>query len=334
MIRIDKKSYLERSEAERSAKVIKSWNLTELSPDDAATMDLKQLLAEYLGEEHEAVGAASAGDTEHPLSEETCEMLLKAFDPRAAVEAEIERAARQAAAKHAPARPASGQGANGSSDEAEALTQRTQHALQSAQYALEEAKREARAIVEQAHKSAGELMDEAAAKSEKMYAAARAEGNAAGIASSQTALLQVREDYEARLSDFFEQVRVYHAERDAEFERSVLTLSLDIAEKILSTELEKDIEPYLNMVQRAVAQLNTKERFLLRLNKREFDRLMGNGDSLLRERLGDAPVSVICDSSLEPGALLLQLDEGSVDAGVKKQLDRLRILFGVAGEPS
>ena len=361
MIRIDKDSYLNANAAERGAKVIKSWDVAELEPGDGMpAVDLKQFLAEYLGENHEAVNAVALGDAEHPLDEDACETLLKAFDPRAIVEAELEKAAKAAEAKrqaqaqtqteaHPKKQPEpelteelaqnratvilseAEQRANELVDEAE---QRAKELISEAERTLEEAKLQAATEIAQAQLSAQSTLDNAALKRQEIFAAAQKQGYAEGVAASRNALLKVREDYETRLKDFFEQAQSYNDMRNAELERSVLTMSVDIAEKILGIVLEKDVTPFLELVSRAVVLLNTKSRFNIRLNKREYDRIMENGDEELRRRLGDAPFSVICDGSLEPGALLLQADEGTVDAGVKTQLERTKNVFGIAGEPS
>ena len=350
MIRIDKDSYLNANAAERGAKVIKSWDVAELEPgDDMPAVDLKQFLAEYLGENHEAVNAVALGDAEHPLDENACETLLKAFDPRAIVEAELEKAAKAAEAKR-QAQAQTQAAAHPKKQPEPELTeelaqnratviiseaeQRAKELLDEAERTLENAKTEAAAQIEQAQLSAQKTLDNAALKRQEIFATAQKQGYAEGVAASRNALLKVREDYEKRLKDFFEQAQSYNDMRNAELERNILSLSVDVAERILGVALEKDEELFFNLVSRAVTELNAKSRFNIRLNKREYDRIMENGDEELRRRLGDAPFSVICDGSLEPGALLLQAEDGTVDAGVKTQLERAKSVFGVAGEPS
>ncbi|MCE5236259.1 MAG: FliH/SctL family protein [Clostridiaceae bacterium] len=354
MIRIDKDSYLKGGAAERDKKVIKSWELAELFPEEEDdSVDLRRFLTEHLGESHEAVNVAAAGDAAHPLNEEACEALLRAFDPRAEVEAQIERA-KAAAAKKAAEKPRAPRyalptaPAGAPEGEPPQLTlreaeERAEEMLSAARRMLDEAELEAEAIINGAKRTAeaelgearahaDQMLDEAAAKRQSVFAQARDEGYAEGVAASRTALLKVREDYDNRLKGFLEQARLYNEERDAQFEKNVLEMSFEVAESILSTTLERDSDPFFALVRRAIEQLNAKTRFLVRLNKREYDRFMEYGEEAMRERLSETPFSVVCDGSLEPGALLLQADEGSIDAGVKTQLERAKKLLGAADE--
>lgn len=360
MIRIDKDSYLNASTAERGAKIIKSWEVAELEVEEGIpSVDLKRFLTEHLGENHEAVSAAASFDAEHPLDEEACEALLKAFDPRAIVEAELQKAAKAAEEKrqaqnhtqveeqeipHEPelteeqaqsrAETILSEAQQSAKEMLSEAEQRAKEIISEAERTFEEAKLQAAAEIAQAQLNAQSMLDNAAIKRQEVFAAAQKQGYAEGVAASRSALLKVREDYEMRLKGFFEQAQLYNDTRNTELERSVLAMSVDIAEKILGITLEKDVTPFLELISRAVEQLNAKNRFNIRLNKREYDRIMEKGDEELRRRLGDAPFSVICDGSLEPGALLLQADEGTVDAGVTTQLERTKNVFGITGETS
>lgn len=368
MIRIDKDSYMKGGAAERDKKVIKSWELAELpSEENEEAVDLRQFLTEHLGEGHEAVNAAVGGDAEHPLSEQACEALLRAFDPRAEVEAKIVQA--RAAAKKAAEKAAEKTAEPGSASAPEPEPANEREAESRAQSVLSKAKERARGILSEAEREADEMLssarrtrdtaefeaeellgkarrdaetelrearehadamlDEAAAKRQSVFESARNEGYSEGVAASRTALLKVRVDYEGRLRDFFEQARTYNELRNAELEKNVLALSLEVAESVLDITLDRDSEPFFALVRRAIGQLNAKTRFTLRLNKREYDRFMESGEDAMKERLSEVPFSVICDGSLEPGALLLQADEGAVDAGVKAQLERAKKVLGL-----
>jgi flagellar assembly protein FliH len=164
-----------------------------------------------------------------------------------------------------------------------------------------------------------------------IYDEAAEKGYSEGVTASRNVILKMREDYESRLRDFFEQVQSYNDMRNAEMEQDVLALSIDVAESVLGITLDRNFEPFFDLVKSAITQLNAKTRFILRLNKREYDRFMGK-DEVTRAMLSEVSFSVICDGSLEPGALLLQADEGAVDAGVKTQLSRVKEVFGIADE--
>ncbi len=403
MIRIDKESYLKLGAAELNSSVIKSWELSEFTSEESVSPEeLKSFLQEHLGADHSAVTAAAASDEEHPLSAEACEALLRAFDPRAAVEEEIARAAARAAAKKPPEpepepepgpepepelEPMSEEEAENLAEEImreaeeqaeemlssvqseaqetlssarkqaeemlgearSALTAVRQQAEETANAARSEAaalvacaqreaenlvacaQREAENLLIAAHREAEGIVGEAESKRQAVYGAATEKGYSEGITASRNAILKVREDYESRLRDLFEQVQSYNDMRNAELEQNVLALSLDVAESILGITLDRDFEPFFDLVKSAVTQLNAKTRFVMRLNKREYDRFMEK-DEVTRAVLSEVPFSVICDGSLEPGALLLQADEGTVDAGVKTQLSRVKRVFGMANE--
>ena len=421
MIRIDKENYLKLGSSELNSNIIKSWELSEFTSEESVTPEeLKTFLKEHLGEDHCAVTAASASDTEHPLNEEACEALLRAFDPRAAVEVEIARAAAKANASKSEKKtepktelepnivpdpvpsqtksekkltsvpeqgPLTEEEAealaeeimreaeelaeevlgeanqeaeeilNAAKKKAEEMLKKAQSALDIAQQQAEEtanaARCEAAAVNDCAQRDAEALVEGAEHEAENMIAAAQSEaegilleaernrqsiydeaaekGYSEGVAASRSAILKMREDYENRLKDFFEQARSYNDSRNAEMEQNVLTLSIDVAESVLDITLDRNFEPFFDLVKSAITQLNAKTRFIMRLNKREYDRFMEK-DEMTRAVLSEAPMSVICDGSLEPGALLLQADEGTVDAGIKTQLGRVKKVFGLADE--
>lgn len=357
MIRIDKNSYV------RGSNVIKSWDVTELLTDEGMPpVNLQQFLADYLGEDHEAVSAAASGNMENPLDEEACETLLKAFDPRAVVEAECERVAQAAAKKAAEKKQEEQARMEAAADRAAAgldsmempreAQQRADGMLAAARDTLARAQAEAEAIRAGAEREAARTLQDAKdraaltleaaeAKAERLLSearvgcaaiceAAKAQGRTAGVEASREEVIGIREAYESRLRDFFEQAQAHNDMRNAEIEKNTLALSVEIAQSILGTALEGDIAPFLGIVKRAVEQLNAKSRFTIRLNKREYERFMEHEDAI-RTKL-DASFSVICDGSLEPCALLLQGDEGTVDAGVATQLSRVRQVFGMADD--
>jgi flagellar assembly protein FliH len=204
-------------------------------------------------------------------------------------------------------------------------------AQRDAEALIEGAEHEAENIIAAAQSEAESILLEVERNKQSIYDEANEKGYSEGVAASRSAILKMREDYENRLKDFFEQARSYNDIRNMEMEQNVLTLSIDVAESILDITLDRNFEPFFDLVKSAITQLNAKTRFIMRLNKREYDRFMEK-DEMTRTALSDVPFSVICDGSLAPGALLLQADEGTVDAGIKTQLRSVKKVFGLTDE--
>jgi len=104
----------------------------------------------------------------------------------------------------------------------------------------------------------------------------------------------------------------------------VLNLAMDIAEKIINIELQRDDKVFMEIAKKAVAGLKQADSFALRVSRGEFDKYFKDGGAWLREATGCGEFEAVCDSNLEPGSLVLESDEEIINASVAVQLEKTR----------
>ena len=179
-------------------------------------------------------------------------------------------------------------------------------------------------ILRAAAAKAERIAAEAKAAAEQLKQAARQEGYREGreLAQREMDAMIGAQAQDARR--VFEQIEKYKLDLYEDLLNNVLTLSFDIAEKIINLHLKKDDTLYVGIAKAAIQALNASSKFALRVSRSEYDRFFGKGGQWLRDEIGCAPFEVICDPFLTEGGCIVESDEGVVNAGVSEQLGKLR----------
>ncbi len=191
------------------------------------------------------------------------------------------------------------------------------------QSALTAAKREADIILSMANERAGQIQSEAR---QKGYLDGYNEGRAEADHQAQ----ELQQEYREAFDRLAAQVSSHLQELDSMLEQNILRLSLLIAKKIINIELEKNDIVFEQLLRRTIQLHQSAERFVIRLNPREYGRFIGEADQL-RQELKCAPFSVISDPVIAKGGLVLEASDGIYRTGVDTQLKRLEAALGVGG---
>ena len=205
------------------------------------------------------------------------------------------------------------------------------------------------ALLSNARKEASRLLDDArrAAKNSELaarekaasiketaredgYEAGRAEGHAAGMEEAGNEIREIiakgQADVDAALAEAY-------GTRDrivAETESKVYGLALDIAEKILSYELDHNEEAYMTILSQAVGSIQAETKVTLRVNASEYMRYFHSRDQArIRTENGPVTAGVVIDASVEPGGCLLETETGMIDASVNAQLEQIAHNLGI-----
>lgn len=185
-------------------------------------------------------------------------------------------------------------------------------------------------IIRNAKLDAEMIVQQAINKVADIKAEAWREGYAKGAEESraeyEALCRENREKFQAAMNGLEE----LHGEIMAELEEDILQLSLDIAEKIVNIQLERDDILFVGLVKNAVQKLNPKEKFILRVNQREYDKYFANGSEWLEIELESAPLSVVRDPTIAPGGCVLESDEGIIKAGMDVQLKNIAASLNLA----
>ena len=180
----------------------------------------------------------------------------------------------------------------------------------------------------QPEKSASERKDEiikaALEEAEMIKKRAYREGYSEGIGKAKVRFDEICRQNSGQLSGILREIEETKKRFDEELEARSLELSIYIAEKILNMKLENDDNTFVGLVKNTLAMMDKGEKFILKLNKREYEKLYASRcEAFLEELQCDVPVTVVKDVSLKAGGLILESEGSFIDAGIDTQLERI-----------
>jgi len=182
----------------------------------------------------------------------------------------------------------------------------------------------ARELIQNAQMRAQQTIQAATARAEEIRAQAHKEGYDAGMKLADSKIAEMEAALSAQTRKLIEEVTAYRNELYDALQDSVLGLAMDIAEKIIKIELQRNDKVYMEIAKKAVAELKQADEFTLRVSRGEFDKYFKDGGAWLREATGCGEFEAVCDPSLEPGSLVLESDEEVINASVAVQLEKTR----------
>jgi flagellar assembly protein FliH len=182
----------------------------------------------------------------------------------------------------------------------------------------------ARELIQSAQARAQQAIQAATARAEEIRAQAQKEGFDAGMKLADSRIAEMEAALSSQTRKLIEEISAYRDELYDALQDSVLGLAMDIAEKIINTELHRDDNVYMEIAKKAVAGLKQADNFTLRVSRGEFDKYFKDGGAWLREGTGCGEFEAVCDPDLEPGALVIESDDEIVNASVSLQLEKTR----------
>jgi flagellar assembly protein FliH len=182
----------------------------------------------------------------------------------------------------------------------------------------------ARELLQSAQTRAQQTVQAATVRAEEIKTQAQKEGFDAGMKSAADKIGAMQEELGAQTQTLIREISAYRDELYDALQESVLGLAMDIAEKIINTELQKDDKVYMEIAKKAVSGLKQADDFTLRVSRGEFDKYFKDGGQWLREGTDCGGFEAVCDPNLEPGALVIESDNEIVNAGVTLQLEKTR----------
>ncbi|MDR0293404.1 MAG: hypothetical protein LBH95_04545 [Oscillospiraceae bacterium] len=223
--------------------------------------------------------------------------------------------------------------------EAEREEERRRAAYQAAyDEVIEAAQQEVALLLEDARRQARKIIDGAAVKAEEMRETARTEGFESGRSDGYAdAFEKTERELEELLKNGQAGVDAVLAEaykaRDAmllEMEPKILRLALDVAEKILGYELDQNNAAFLSIVTAALNVIQCESRVTLRVNAEEFTGVFHSKSAAhLKTERGGVEADIQADAGVEPRGCLIMTGNGTVDASVSAQLEQISKNMGL-----
>ncbi len=180
-------------------------------------------------------------------------------------------------------------------------------------------KESADAILLRAEQQAQRLIDDAREQADQIRRLAKQEAIAQEIERAEALCEQIQANNAEQLNQALTKLFEMQAQCENVLEQRVVQLSLEVAQKILNIELEKNDTVFEDVIRKAVRKINIKNECILRLNAREYQRHFSDGGKWLAQEI-DTPYSIVVDNTVPPGGCVVELQDCVVRVGVDAQI--------------
>ena len=191
---------------------------------------------------------------------------------------------------------------------------------------IENAREEAEMIIKEAQYEAMRILEEARVKADDATAAIEEEARQRGY---EEGVEEARAQYDELLNEaqsFREQTIAEYNQVIASMEADIVKMVLDIAHKVLGTEI-RNKDNVLMIIKQAIEKCANREHIVVRVAPDDYDYLFENKDVLLSMVEGVGELEIKKDNSLKQGACVVETSYGSVDAGVQTKLLKIEEVF-------
>lgn len=178
--------------------------------------------------------------------------------------------------------------------------------------------------LQSANEKAESIIKEAYENAEKIRKSAWQEGYNQGKNDAASEVSQFMQDQTNTARNIFANLERYKQNLYGELQDSLLQLSIDIAEKIVNSELQKDDKVYEGIVIKAIQELKSADKLSIHVSKAEYERFFKNGAEWLQGETGGVPFEVVCDGQLGDGVCILESDDEVLNASTQVQLGRIK----------
>lgn len=183
---------------------------------------------------------------------------------------------------------------------------------------LDEAKREAEEIKNQAYDHAAKIMEnaqtEAATEAEEIKAKAADDGYHEGYQAAIAEAQQEAEKIRAEARAVLEQAEQARQEKLAKLKGEIIDLALDIAKKISMQELEVNQNIVVTIVEESLQLINNRQNVVLWVNPQEQEICEKYREHFLKHLTAKAELQIIADEAVEPGGCIVETEYSKVDA--------------------
>ncbi len=142
---------------------------------------------------------------------------------------------------------------------------------------------------------------------------ARKEGYESGISEAKKDLEELR----SKFSEFYN----YKEEVFEKVSECIMDISLEIAKKILNKEIETDKESIIPIIKGTVAEINkTENKITLKVMPKDVEIVRDKVPEVFSENYFEAKITVIPDSTIKDGGVIVETSNGIIDATIETQL--------------
>ena len=189
-----------------------------------------------------------------------------------------------------------------------------------AQRTKADAEAEARKIIEEAEANAERIVDEADGKAQAIerdaFERGRKDGEDAGFQSGQAEVNRLIERLHVIINKAIER----RNEIIEESESQVIHLVLAIATKVVKVISENQKNIVVNNIVQSLRKLQAKSDVIIRVNLADLKLATEHTENILAAAEKARNISVVEDTTVDPGGCIIETDFGEIDARIASQL--------------
>lgn len=170
---------------------------------------------------------------------------------------------------------------------------------------LAEARSEAARILEQARQDGEQLVDETVEQ-------ARQNGYTEGLQTAESEAAAIRQ----QASEVLHQTEVIRANKFVEMEQEIISLAVEIAEKIVGAQLTVQPEIVNDIAREAIAMVKDRKEISLYVSAADANIFLERKNELQQVLGGNSNLNIIIDNSVRAGGCLVETEQGRVDAAL------------------
>lgn len=200
---------------------------------------------------------------------------------------------------------------------------------------MEEMEQKAREILDQAKLQAKEIMEQAYQEGfeqgrQKGYQAGYESGHESGLKAGEAEGLQKTEAGCRQVLELVYCIEMHRRELMLEWEKDVKKLAVAIAEKVIHTQVNLDEETIVQATKAAINALVSPKWINLHVNPRDGELLLKHKKAVSEDISGDIPLKIMKNPELPPGSCSLETDKGILDASINTQILEIKKALEIA----
>jgi len=193
---------------------------------------------------------------------------------------------------------------------------------------VEDAARSAEQILANAHARARSLVEDAAARADTIAQEARKRGHDEGFEAGRDAADREMNDMLGTMRGLLEMGRAERHKLIEDAEPELVRLALGIAERVLHQQIALDRGVVFEMAKTAIARLIERDTVTVRVNPADLERMREHRDELIA--IGDIRnLRVVEDQRVDRGGVVVDTEAGTIDARISTQLDEARKILHI-----
>ena len=182
----------------------------------------------------------------------------------------------------------------------------------------------AETIVEQAKEQAEQFVVQAKQEAERLHEEAKETGYKEG---KQEGLVQAKEEYQSLIeqaNDVVHQAKAAYLKKLSDAEEDLLTLAVEIAEKIIHQTIESENDRFIQLVKQIVHEVSEQPEVHVYVHPEMYAFVVNQREELEGILSGKGQLSIFSNEELSTYACLIESPFGKIDASVDKQLSKVK----------